>query len=38
MEDLKKGQLEVNFHKRNMPYRSWRVTSTDYVKVIRLIS
>jgi len=35
---MEKGQPEVNVLKGRMPHRSWRVTSTDYVKVIKLKS
>jgi len=35
VEDLLEGQPEVNFLRRSMSHRSWRVISTNYAKDIK---
>jgi len=38
VEDLKKDQPDVNIldQKKRTPLRSWRLNSSDFVKIIRL--
>jgi len=38
VEDLMEGQPKFNVFRRRMPHKSWRVSSTDSVKDIRLKS